>query len=1202
MLPLRSGTVLSALLTLLGTAFAAETTPPGPDQRPLRYTAQDEAFVIRNGNEVFNRPLYAGNAGFRVDAGDRPRLALFKPGRAGAVRLAAARAEGGEPRWLDQAADITARYRDGAMSWDVVDPALGEARLRLMAVPVAPADGAGAGLALQVEVISGGPVRLWWATAPGDGNRGRRNGDMGGEKVPLAVFHDARPVEGAAIRIVNDRFQVAGPVGLVGGLPAGSTAGLADVGAWSSAAGLIGTLGSSVTRPVAVVTATVEPGRPFHAILRLAEASGEPTQAALAPTVFTAALAACRQRAGRMAIVTPDPLLNAAVPALCIAADAIWDEPTRTYQHGACGWRVPLLGWRGIYAGDAYGWHDRTADHLAFYAARQNTAAVPATLPAPDPKHRLARSEPALATNGNLSQNLMHYDMNLVAVDAWFRHLLWTGDLTEAQRMWPVLERHMAWERRLFRRTFGATNLPLYEAYACIWASDELIYSGGGVTHASAYNLFHLRMMARLASRLGRDPAPWTAEADLLERGLREHLWLADRGSFAEYKDLLGRQAVHPEAGVWTAYHTVDSRIVDTRDAWQVVQAMATGLPRIPLTGRGVPAGRYVQSTTTWMPYVWSVNNVALAESVHAALASWQAGRSDLAMDLLQGALTDHMQLGRCPGNVGMTSATDVAAKETYRDFADSAGIAGRAVVEGLFGIMPDALAGEVVVRPGLPPAWDHASLTHPSFAVRYHRDGELETYELVPSMSVPVRLRLQAEARGDQVAEVLIDGVPAPWTVVPDAVGSPRIEITAPAGSRPCITIRWAGGRPVATPMEQPGALDGPVEVRLAPASIVTTADPQGILVQARAEGSTLRARLTGLAGHRTAFVQVAQGALRWWVPLTWETRPAVEALPVAEQVADRLRVRLRHQQTAPLEVSLTVASSAPVTRTIAPGPLGEVVELPVTGLRPGTQVVRVAVAGQTVAQALVPHWRLKADGQTWDTLDLTAAMQAQVERIFDQRYLAPRSPFCSLALPWQGIGGWCHYEVTATIDASGLRRVAASNGGLLPTPFGVPFRIADGKAPSDIVLTSRWENTPAEVVIPLSGTAQHAYLLMTGTTNPMQCRMDNGVVEVTYADGGSARLALHAPTTWWPIDQDYRVNGLAFRRPEPVPPRVRLATGAVEVRDPADLIGAGPIAGGGAIILDLPLEAGRPLRSLTLRAECNDVLVGLMAATLVR
>ena len=75
--------------------------------------------------------------------------------------------------------------------------------------------------------------------------------------------------------------------------------------------------------------------------------------------------------------------------------------------------------------------------------------------------------------------------MNLVAVDAFFRHLLWTGDMNYARRMWPVIERHLAWERRLFRREFGPDKLPLYEAYAAIWASDNLQYNGGGVTHAS---------------------------------------------------------------------------------------------------------------------------------------------------------------------------------------------------------------------------------------------------------------------------------------------------------------------------------------------------------------------------------------------------------------------------------------------------------------------------------------------------------------------------------------------------------------------------------------------------------------------------------------------------------------------------------------------------------------------------------------------
>jgi len=42
--------------------------------------------------------------------------------------------------------------------------------------------------------------------------------------------------------------------------------------------------------------------------------------------------------------------------------------------------------------------------------------------------------------------------MNLVYMDATFRHLLWTGDLEWARSIWPVIERRLAWERRLFRR------------------------------------------------------------------------------------------------------------------------------------------------------------------------------------------------------------------------------------------------------------------------------------------------------------------------------------------------------------------------------------------------------------------------------------------------------------------------------------------------------------------------------------------------------------------------------------------------------------------------------------------------------------------------------------------------------------------------------------------------------------------------------
>src|SRR6185295_8219987 len=92
-------------------------------------------------------------------------------------------------------------------------------------------------------------------------------------------------------------------------------------------------------------------------------------------------------------------------------------------------------------------------------------------------------------TNGDMSNS--HYDMNMVHIDAAFRHILWTGDLDFARREWPIIERHLAWEQRSFRRTYGPEKLPLYEAYAAIWASDDLEYDGGGTAHASAYNYFH---------------------------------------------------------------------------------------------------------------------------------------------------------------------------------------------------------------------------------------------------------------------------------------------------------------------------------------------------------------------------------------------------------------------------------------------------------------------------------------------------------------------------------------------------------------------------------------------------------------------------------------------------------------------------------------------------------------------------------------
>lgn len=50
------------------------------------------------------------------------------------------------------------------------------------------------------------------------------------------------------------------------------------------------------------------------------------------------------------------------------------------------------------------------------------------------------------------------------------------------------------------------------------------------------------------------------------------------------------------------------------------------------------------------------------------------------------------MYQGLCPGNLHLTSQLDPHRGETQRDFGDSIGTTARALVEGLFGILPDLL------------------------------------------------------------------------------------------------------------------------------------------------------------------------------------------------------------------------------------------------------------------------------------------------------------------------------------------------------------------------------------------------------------------------------------------------------------------------------------------------------------------------------
>jgi hypothetical protein len=236
-------------------------------------------------------------------------------------------------------------------------------------------------------------------------------------------------------------------------------------------------------------------------------------------------------------------------------------------------------------------------------------------------------------------------------------------------------------------------------------------------------------------------------------------------------------------------------------------------------------------------------------------------------------------------------------------------------------------------------------------------------------------------------------------------------------------------------------------------------------------------------------------------------------------------------------------------------------------------------------------------------DTLDLTPYFNDKVTQIFRNEYLSPRSPFCSLATPKQGFGSWCHPTANFDVDDSGLREAAAQGNGQVVLPNGVPLATPGAAMAKNIAFVTQWDNYPNQLSVPLAGKASRAYLLMAGSTTAMQSRFDNGEVMAAYADGSTSRLALRNPTTWWPIDQDYRIDEFAFARTGPLPIRVDLQTGQIRLLElNSGQMQGRVVKGGAATVLSLDLNPAKELQSLTVRALANEVVIGLMSVTLER
>ena len=1082
-----------------------------PKERTLRYTPEGQDFVIVNGKNKFNRALYSTNTGFRVETGDVPEFAMYLPRMGG--NLSFSIENGHKSISLNEAAYIESRYRAGSRIYNITDPVLGKGNFIITVLPIYDRKG------LIIKIVTSNipdNVNLLWKFGGAADKRFSREGDLGVD--PFDCFY-LKPeyCKGNIITVDKNSFS----------LIFGSKKERKLIGTFPSDAQL--SIDNSL--PVLLGKLKINESKTYYLAIQLSDKSEQLTYSSLA-SIFEKSESYRNALANQLNIDTPDPYFNTLGGTLAVAADAIWSG--ETWLHGAVGWRMPLSGWRAAYTGDALGWHDRSRKHFDAYADSQVTDVEPIyPHPNQDSVMNLARAREKWGTqmysNGYICRNpheknkMHHYDMNLCYIDELLWHLNWTGDLTYAKKIWPVIKSSLAWEKR----NFDPDDDGLYDAYCCIWASDGLYYNSGAVTHSSAYNYRANKMATEIALKIGENPKPYAEEAAKILNALNSRLWMPSKGHWAEYQDFMGEKKLHESAAVWTIYHAIDSDIQDLFQGYQATRYVDTEIPHIPVVAKGLKDEGYATvSTSNWMPYSWSINNVAFAEVMHTALSYWEVGRNEEGFKLLKSSVLDGMYLGDSPGNIGQISYYDKARGESYRDFGDPIGVASRALVQGLFGIIPDAMNGKLVIRPGFPSSWDHASINTPDIDFSFKRIVNRDTYFLKQHFPKKLSVELQVRAYNDRIDSIIINGKNVSWKLLDSASGFPVVSFIVPDSLAGKIEIKW-NGKTIEKPEQEISINTGSKCTYTSDATLLSVFDPQKVFSQSEIKDNTLIGIVSGNTGHHTVFVQLSQGQMTWWEPENY-------------------------------------VICTPQTKTI----------------KDFSEVISTSC----------------------ETVNIDKYFNDEVNRIFKNKYLSPRSPYTTLQIPTQGIGEWCHPTLTAGIDDSGLRKLVQNN--LVQTKLGVPFRTpATGK---NIAFTSLWDNFPHKIEIPLVGSASHVYLLLAGTTNSMQTHFVNGRIIAGYKDGTRDTLELVNPENWCPIEQDYFADGLAFKLNAPRPYRLHLKTGLVSNNLEKDLgiegVYGRKIDGGAGIILDMPLNKTKKLSNIQIETCANDVIIGLMSVSLQR
>jgi hypothetical protein len=750
----RIAIVLALAATLMtGTAaLAGRMGRVAPETlREAVYSPEGDAFVRRNGDRFNNRPLYCNQTSAIVVAGDRPLIRFGGSVLNGTFMAALVR--GQKAKWLHDWSDITSKYRPDRMEWTLKDAGFGAMVLAIDAVP--PADGAGMALRLRIENAQPGDRLIWafgGAVQQKENMLGTWDVTTGGRQKILAKGFSPDDCRSNSVTLEGEYFLVQPTAGkaasvAVGRCSAPSKITVADAGAWADPLKLAASSGKDA--PLACAMVNLDGQREIYWAMQSFRSIKPGATPPVPPgaEVFAAGLRRAEEIGRRVTVDTPDPRLNALVAASNAVMDGVYRDGI--FTHSGMRWGVALLGWRSIYGGTAYGWHERVRNEARTCLAKQITESDK-TRPVADPKVGLACQslESRMFGKGRVNaHHTWHYDMQSQFFDQLIHAWRWTGDAELEKILRPALHLHLEY----IRECFDPDDDGLYESYATTWPTDNQWYNGGGTAEETAYAYAAHKAALELSRRAGDDAAARRHEARLakIRKSFMERLWIPAKGYVGSYVEQGGHGRLHEDSWLYAIFCPIDAGMLDARQAARALYYTEWGLER-----ENMPYGGQRCWTSNWVPSVWSLREMWHGDNYALALAYFQTGLADDGWAVLRGTFPLLAFYGPVPGDLGHPAGGT--------DFSDCASTFCRTVVEGLFGYQPDYPNGVVTIAPQLPSDWDHANIKTPDFSL----DAGRTKYRI--ELTRPAALDLRLPVRARKLAAVTVNGQPAKFELLP--------------------------------------------------------------------------------------------------------------------------------------------------------------------------------------------------------------------------------------------------------------------------------------------------------------------------------------------------------------------------------------------------------------------------------------------------